>query len=226
MPPHSRGGRLREAQPGGGIQLTSWIGKNSGKLDRRGMHSPETYLARHFRNNMTETERRLWSRLRSKQIDGYKFRRQVPVGPYFVDFLCISARLAIEVDGPFHEDDADHRKTESLKKAGYRVLRVPVVDVDESLDDVIHGIYLKLSEPSLPIPYRPTRQCLWHCRPPRTAGRQTFTTPPFTSGVLGGSRLPPWDWPGERGCERPPSGLASPASCRLGSPPPPAGCPR
>jgi very-short-patch-repair endonuclease len=150
MPPRSRGGRLREAQPGGGIQLTSWIGKNSGMLDRGAMHSPETYLARHFRNNMTETERRLWSRLRNRQIDGYKFRRQVPVGPYFVDFLCISASLAIEVDGPFHEDESDRRKSARLEAEGYRVLRIPVTDIDETLDDVVHGIYLKLTEESLP----------------------------------------------------------------------------
>jgi len=99
---------------------------------------------------MTETERRLWSRLRNRQIDGYKFRRQVPVGPYFVDFLCISGRLAIEVDGPFHEDESDRRKTARLEAEGYRVLRIPVTDIDETLDDVVHGIYLKLTDQSLP----------------------------------------------------------------------------
>jgi len=119
------------------------------------MHSPETLRARQLRNNMTETERRLWSRLRNRQIDGYKFRRQVPVGPYFVDFLCISARLAIEVDGPFHEDESDRRKTARLEAEGYRVLRVPVTDVDEMLDDVVHGIYLRLTEAPLPTPISP-----------------------------------------------------------------------
>ena len=99
---------------------------------------------------MTETERRLWSRLRHRQIDGYKFRRQVPVGPYFVDFLCISARLAIEVDGPFHEDESDRRKSDRLEAEGYRVLRIPVTDIDETLDDVVHRIYLRLNEQSLP----------------------------------------------------------------------------
>ncbi len=113
------------------------------------MHSPETYRARQLRNNMTETERRLWSRLRNRQIDGHKFRRQVPVGPYFVDFLCIWARLAIEVDGPFHEDESDRRKTARLEAEGYRVLRIPVTDIDETLDDVVHGIYLKLTEAPL-----------------------------------------------------------------------------
>jgi adenine-specific DNA-methyltransferase len=102
---------------------------------------------------MTETERRLWSRLRNRRIDGYKFRRQVPVGPYFVDF--ISARLAIEVDGPFHEDESDRRKTARLEAKGYRVLRIPVADIDETLDDVVDGIYLKLSETSLPVRISP-----------------------------------------------------------------------
>ncbi|TMB93287.1 MAG: DUF559 domain-containing protein [Chloroflexi bacterium] len=115
------------------------------------MRSPTTDRARTLRSNMTETERRIWSRLRNRNIDGYKFRRQFPVGPYFVDFICMSARLAIEVDGPLHEVNADQRKTEWLNRAGYRVLRIPVNRVDESLDDVIHGIYLELTQPSLPL---------------------------------------------------------------------------
>ena len=94
---------------------------------------------------MTEAERRVWARLRNRQIDGYKFRRQVPVGPYFVDFLCVSARLAVEVDGEGHEEQRDQRKTIWLQAQGYRVLRIPVQEVDESIDDVIHGIYLKLA---------------------------------------------------------------------------------
>ncbi len=146
------------------------------------MPSPVTERARHLRNNMTETERRLWSRLRNRQIDGYKFRRQVPVGPYFVDFLCISARLAIEVDGPFHEDESDRRKNTRLEAEGYRVLRIPVTDIDEMLDDVVHGIYLMLTTPSpsvrLPHPAPPSAAPTSPLRgegrarvPPRSAGR-------------------------------------------------------
>jgi very-short-patch-repair endonuclease len=115
------------------------------------VHSPEIYQARWLRNNMTETERRVWSRLRSRQVGGYKFRRQVPVGPYVVDFMCVSDRLAIEVDGAGHEDEEkDACKTEWLQAHGYRVIRIPVNDVDESMDDVIHGIYLELTQPLLP----------------------------------------------------------------------------
>jgi very-short-patch-repair endonuclease len=61
---------------------------------------------------MTKTERRVWSRLCRRQVGGYKFRRQVPVGPYVVDFMCVSDRLAVEVDGAGHEDEeSDERKT-------------------------------------------------------------------------------------------------------------------
>jgi very-short-patch-repair endonuclease len=99
---------------------------------------------------MTETERRVWSRLRSRQLGGYKFRRQVPLGPYVVDFMCLSDRLAIEVDGAGHEDEGkDERKTKWLQAEGYRVLRIPASDIHESMDDVIHGIYLELTQPLL-----------------------------------------------------------------------------
>jgi len=142
------------------------------------MRSPETYQARYLRNNMTGTERRVWTRLRSRQVGGYKFRRQVPVGPYFIDFLCVSERLVVEVDGVGHEAESDDRKTSWLEAKGYRVLRIPAVDVDESMDDVIHGIYLELTEPSLPgrTP-RPGEPASRAGRPPRVAGRRA--TPPF-----------------------------------------------
>src|ERR1700737_2186698 len=137
------------------------------------MHSSETYRARYLRNNMTETERRVWSRLRDRQIGEYKFRRQVPVGPYFVDFLCVSARLAVEVDGPLHEEESDDRKTKWLQQKGYRVMRFPVSDDDESIDDVIHAIYLELSEPSLPIASSPPGKLATRAgRPPHTVGRE------------------------------------------------------
>ncbi len=112
------------------------------------MHSPEIYRARWLRDNMTKTERRVGSRLRGRQVDGFKFRRQVSVGPYVIDFACVSERLAIEIDGPGHEDDSDERKNDYLKSKGYSysVHRFPVRAVDESLDDVIHAIYLDLTD--------------------------------------------------------------------------------
>jgi very-short-patch-repair endonuclease len=137
------------------------------------MHSPETYRARYLRNNMSETERRVWSRLRNRQVGEYKFRRQAPVGPYFVDFLCVSARLAVEVDGPFHEEESDDRKTRWLQDKGYRVMRFPVSHIDESIDDVIHAIYLELSEPSLQNPSSPPGELAARAgRPPHDVGRE------------------------------------------------------
>ena len=110
------------------------------------MHSPQTERARELRNNMTNTERRMWSRLCRRQVAGYKFRRQVPIGPYFADFVCLSARLVIEVDGgQAHGGESDQRKTAYLEERGYRVLRVPVQEIDETMDDVMHGIYLALA---------------------------------------------------------------------------------
>jgi very-short-patch-repair endonuclease len=144
--------------------LTSNLACKALLKDRRHVHSPEVYTARLLRNNMTETERRVWSRLRSSQIGGFKFRRQVPVGPYVVDFMCMSERLAIEVDGAGHEDEQrDERKTRWLRGHGYRVIRIPASDIDESMDDVIHGIYLELTQPLLatepphPAPTSPLR---------------------------------------------------------------------
>ncbi len=107
---------------------------------------------------MTNAEWRVWSRLRNRQIAGYKFRRQFPIGPYFADFACLSARLVIEVDGgEAHGGESDRRKTAYLQARGYQVLRVPVQEIDETMDDVMHGIYLALAQDQLLI--RPTRRC-------------------------------------------------------------------
>ena len=97
---------------------------------------------------MTKVEWFVWSRLRNRNVAGYKFRRQVPVGPYFADFLCKSARLVIELDGPTHEQETDDRKDAFLRARGYRVVRIPVGDVDESIDQVMDEIYHQLTSAS------------------------------------------------------------------------------
>lgn len=96
---------------------------------------------------MTGTERRVWYRLRKRQVAGHKFRRQVPVGEYYVDFLCIGAQLAVEIDGPFHDEERDRRKTAYLESRGFRVMRFSVSDTDHGLDDVIAAIFLRLETP-------------------------------------------------------------------------------
>jgi very-short-patch-repair endonuclease len=96
---------------------------------------------------MTNTEWRVWLELRGKQLEGYRFRWQLPIGDYFADFACLSARLVIEIDGPTHTDESDARKTAYLESEGFRVIRFPVGDVDESLDEVIDTIYWNLQSP-------------------------------------------------------------------------------
>jgi very-short-patch-repair endonuclease len=84
----------------------------------------KTAFARRLRRDMTRAERRLWRELRMRQLDGHRFRRQVPLGPYVVDFLCIERRLVVEVDGGQHLDSGgDRRRDAFLAAAGYRVLR-------------------------------------------------------------------------------------------------------
>jgi very-short-patch-repair endonuclease len=95
---------------------------------------------------MSGTELRVWYRLRGRRLAGFKFRRQLPIGPYFADFVCLSARLVVEIDGEFHEPDSDDRKTAYLESQGFRVLRFPASDTDQGLDEVIESIYWKLDD--------------------------------------------------------------------------------
>jgi very-short-patch-repair endonuclease len=107
-------------------------------------HSPETERARYLRNNMTKVERFVWSRLRGRKLAGFKFRRQVPLGPYFADFYCPSARLVVEVDGEQHEEETDARKDAWLRTHGYQVLRIPATYAYEHIDDAAETIYQAL----------------------------------------------------------------------------------
>jgi very-short-patch-repair endonuclease len=83
--------------------------------------------AQELRANSTPAERRMWSLLRGKRLAGLKFRRQHVIGNYIVDFVCLPARLVIEVDGDSHGDDEaalrDQMRTEEIQGFGYRVIR-------------------------------------------------------------------------------------------------------
>lgn len=90
---------------------------------------PEDRLAtaRRLRRDMTATEKLLWQALRGRQLQGFKFRRQVPIGPYVADFACLTARLIVELDGAPHNDlerqDHDAFRDEWLTQQGWKVLR-------------------------------------------------------------------------------------------------------
>ena len=94
--------------------------------------------ARDLRRNATDAEKKLWAGLR-QAFPALRFRRQVPVGPYFVDFLSVRAGLVIEVDGGQHEADAAHdaRRTTVLNQHGFRVERFWNDDVLTNLDGVL-----------------------------------------------------------------------------------------
>lgn len=104
--------------------------------------------ARELRNAGTDAERRLWYFLRRRQLAGHKFRRQYPLAGYIVDFVCVPARLVIELDGGQHLEaiDYDQRRTEALQCGGYRVLRFWNDDVLLRSDDVVAEIFRVLEE--------------------------------------------------------------------------------
>jgi len=99
-----------------------------------------------LRHNPTDAEIRLWSRLRGKQLGGFRFRRQHPIGFYVVDFFCPEARLIVEVDGGQHgEHNArDAARTEWLERRGYRVIRFWNNDALARTDDVLATIFVAL----------------------------------------------------------------------------------
>ena len=83
-------------------------------------------VARKLRAGMTDAERMLWSHLRNRRLQGFKFRRQFPVAGFIADFACIEAKLIVEVDGGQHLDHVtfDLRRTEKLSELGYQVMRL------------------------------------------------------------------------------------------------------
>ena len=93
---------------------------------------------------MTGAEKLLWSRLRRKRIGGLRFRRQVPLGAYFADFVCLSAKLIAEVDGETHYPSGrakyDRRRTLWLGCNGFHVIRFSNAEVASDLDFVVATI--------------------------------------------------------------------------------------
>jgi very-short-patch-repair endonuclease len=98
-----------------------------------------------MRRAMTPAEMRLWQRLKKPGIEGCRFRRQTPIGPYIVDFFCPEHRLIVEVDGDQHGLEntrrADSERTEWLAGQGYRVLRFWNPDVFENIEGVCDTIF-------------------------------------------------------------------------------------
>ena len=111
--------------------------------------------ARRLRRDQTDAERKLWFSLRDRRLDGLKFRRQMPVNSYVVDFCCESARLIVELDGGQHSERAaeDAKRTAGLEAYGFLVLRFWNNDVLSNIDGVVETIVATAAqEPPHPNP--------------------------------------------------------------------------
>ncbi|MCK6554739.1 endonuclease domain-containing protein [Candidatus Binatia bacterium] len=106
------------------------------------MPSAATRRARRLRRRATDAEGRLWYHVRARQVDGAKFRRQEPLGPYMVDFCCVESRLVVEVDGGqhFEQREYDEERSRFLELSGYRVLRFWNNEVMENIEGVLARI--------------------------------------------------------------------------------------
>ncbi len=116
--------------------------------------------ARSLRTNQTDAERLLWSRLRRRQLAGFKFRRQHQVGLYICDFACVEALVVVELDGSQHAENLEYdlRRDRFLRSAGFEVLRFWNGDVLGRTEDVLDTIYALVrqgSDPSAPAGHLP-----------------------------------------------------------------------
>jgi very-short-patch-repair endonuclease len=112
-------------------------------------------IAKHLRKRQTDAEGLLWNRLRAKQIDGLRFRRQEPIDRYIVDFLCYEVRMVIEVDGGQHVEQkkVDKERDDWLASQGFKVLRFWDNDVLTNVE----GVLEKIKDQVTPSP-SPSRQ--------------------------------------------------------------------
>ena len=111
---------------------------------------------RELRRSATESEKRLWSELRNRRLQGFKFRRQMWIGSFIADFCCMEAKLVVEVDGSQHQQrtERDRLRAAALAKEGYRVLRFWNNEVMEELEGVLTAIRAEL-QACVPSPSRP-----------------------------------------------------------------------
>ncbi len=113
--------------------------------------------SRQLRRNMTDAEIILWSKIRMKQLNGYQFFRQKPIGRYIADFFCMKVKLVIEIDGGQHflTDivEYDESRDKYLESLGLTVLRFTNTEIKENIEGVIDVILenLKAKSPLVPL---------------------------------------------------------------------------
>jgi very-short-patch-repair endonuclease len=142
-----------------------------------------------LRNNATIAERKLWSKLKRSQLEGYKFRRQQGVGYYIVDFYCPEKKLAIELDGAIHlakkAQECDKKRDQFIEAQGIRILRFTNNDVFMNLNGLLEVILDELTTPYSP-PQGGGEHMTTPYSPPREGGEQ-MTTHSFPSSKRRGA---------------------------------------
>jgi very-short-patch-repair endonuclease len=110
--------------------------------------------AREFRRDGSRAEKICWNLIRDRRIDGAKFRRQHPIGPYFADFACVSRRLVIEIDGEHHayQAEADAHRTAAMEQLGWQVVRFWANEVVANPEGIWATIEQVLIAPITPSP--------------------------------------------------------------------------
>ncbi|WP_246431404.1 endonuclease domain-containing protein [Winogradskyella flava] len=127
-----------------------------GRLKKNGMHNKAHPIifknAARLRDNMTESERLLWKKLRLKP-QGFKFRRQHPISSFVLDFYCHKIKLSIEIDGDYHltkeQQVKDKERTEAIKELGIKEIRFRNKDVTDDIENVMLKINSELRAGSL-----------------------------------------------------------------------------
>ncbi len=116
--------------------------KRKGRIDIIPYRSDLVEKARKLRNNATPGEKRLWKYISRKQIHGYDFDRQTPIDAYIVDFFCKRLRLAIELDGQYHDFkvEYDERRQNRIQRFGVKVIRFEEKAVLEDIDPILEEI--------------------------------------------------------------------------------------
>ena len=122
----------------------------------RGKDQKRAERARSLRRASTQAELALWTRIRGRQLGGFKFVRQEPIGWYYVDFVCRDRQLIIELNGGQHsENTQDRQRDNELCALGYRVIRIWNNDVIDNLDGVLQRLLSELEKWPLTPPLSP-----------------------------------------------------------------------
>ena len=150
----------------------------------------QTKRARELRQQENPAEASMWTVLKDRQLGGHKFVRQLPIGPYYADFVCRSVRLVLEIDGSQHVDsEYDRRRDQFMSKSGYSILRVPSAQVlrqrREVCDAILAAIEGRITEniDTLDMKYSGPPRPAVQASPP-ACGR-TFTSPACGRGCRG-----------------------------------------